>query len=107
MDFESAKQLASGHSGEMRMQFVAEGAKPKAGSGDAQARLQTIYASQGTVLRQAPRPGSKNPQSMTMTSDAMTFAMNEQQQLSSAETGGPGELTTRSADPKQPGDYRH
>ena len=103
VDFESARQLASGHSGEMRMQFVAEGAKPKA-HGDAQARLQTIYASQGTVLRQAPRPGSKNPQAMTMTSDAMTFAMNEQQQLSSAETGGPGELITRSADPKQPGD---
>jgi len=103
VDFESAKQLASGHSGEMRMQFVPEGAKPKA-HGDAQARLQTIYASQGTVLRQAPRPGSKNPQAMTMTSDAMTFAMNEQQQLSSAETGGPGELITRSADPKQPGD---
>ena len=35
VDFESAKQLAAGHSGEMRMQFVAEGAKPKAGSGTA------------------------------------------------------------------------
>jgi lipopolysaccharide export system protein LptA len=102
VDFESAKQLSSGHSGQVRMQFVAEGAKPKAGS--PKSRLQTIYTSQGTVLRQAPRPGSKNPQSMTMTSDAMTFAMNEQQQLSSAETMGPGELTTRSADPKQPGE---
>ena len=102
VDFESAKQRAAGHSGEMRMQFVADGAKPKAGSGSP-SRLQTIYASLGTVLRQAPRPGSKNPQSMVMTSDAMTFALNEQQRLTSAETAGPGELTTRSADPKQPG----
>jgi lipopolysaccharide export system protein LptA len=86
----------------MRMQFVA-GAKPRAGSGTA-ARLQTIYASQGTILRQAPRPGSAHPQALEMTSDAMTFAMNEAQELSSAQTAGPGELTTRSTDPKQPGD---
>jgi lipopolysaccharide export system protein LptA len=111
VDFESAKQGTAGHSGEMRMHFAAERAaqpiarkaKPKAG-GSAKAHLQTIFASGGTVLRQAPRPGSAHPQSMTMTSDAMTFAMNGQQQLTSAETAGPGELTTRSADPKQAGD---
>jgi lipopolysaccharide export system protein LptA len=101
VDFESAKQLATGHSGEMRMQFVAAGTKPKAG-GVAKARLQTIHASQGAILRQAPRPDSKNPQALTMTSDAMTFAMNEQQQLTSAETAGPGELITRSTEPRQP-----
>jgi hypothetical protein len=102
VDFESAKQLAGGHSGEMRMQFVARAVKQKAGSGTA-ARLQTIYASQGAILRQAPRPGSSHPQAMTMTSEAMTFALNENQELRSAETGGAGELTMRSADPKQRG----
>jgi lipopolysaccharide export system protein LptA len=102
VDFESATQAAAGHSGEMRMHFVPQEAKHKAGS-SAPARLQTIYASQGAILRQAPRPGSAHPQALTMTSDAMTFALNGQQQLTSAETAGPGELITRSADPKQPG----
>src|ERR1017187_6141612 len=102
VDFESTKQAAGGHSGEMRMQFVAREAKHKAGS-STEARLQTIYASQGATLRQAPRPGSAHPQALTMTSDAMTFALNAEQQLSSAETAGPGELTIRASDPKQAG----
>jgi lipopolysaccharide export system protein LptA len=93
VDFESARQAAGGHSGEMRLQFAARDSKPASGGGTA-ARLQTIYASQGAVLRQAPREGSAHPQAVTMTSNAMTFALNEKQELSSAQTAGPGELIT-------------
>jgi lipopolysaccharide export system protein LptA len=101
VDFESSKQAASGHSGEMRMHFAERAAKHKK-SGTA-AQLQTIYASQGAILRQAPREGSKNPQALAMTSNAMTFEVNEQQQLSSAQTDGPGELTIQAVDAKSAG----
>jgi lipopolysaccharide export system protein LptA len=124
VDFESGKQGTGGHSGEMRMQFAsrlirvraarrswgtqsAREAKPKAGSSTG-TLLQTIYASHEVILRQAPREGSTHPQALAMTSNAMTFAMSEGkqsegQQLSSAQTEGPGELTIRAVDPKSAG----
>jgi lipopolysaccharide export system protein LptA len=102
VDFDSSSQSASGHSGEMLMHFAAQPANAKAGSSKAQ--LQTIYARQGATLRQEPRADSKNPQTTTMSSDAMTFELGEGQLLTSARTEGPGELTMTSASPKTAGE---
>jgi len=129
--FESGQELADGQAGEMRMLFVP--AAKRRGAGRAFV-LQTIYASQGVVLRQAPREGSRNSQALTMTSSAMTFGLEQARlhtepasagvngkpvigkpgqkwgttksasRLSWARTEGPGELTIRSADPKRAGE---
>ena len=92
VDFESPKQAASGHSGEMRMNFAQEQAKQR-NEGGPTAQLKTIYASQGATLRQAAREGSKNPQSLVMSSDAMTFELSSGRLFRSAQTEGPGQLT--------------
>ena len=103
VDFESPKEAASGHSGEMRMSFVQEAAKQRNGSGST-AQLKTIYASQGATLRQAAREGSKNPQTLAMSSDAMTFALSDGRLFRSAQTGGPGQLIIRAAGGKSAGE---
>jgi lipopolysaccharide export system protein LptA len=111
VDFESAKQGASGHSGEMLMHFVptgpakvaAKGAN-QSGGGNNPARLQTIYASHGAVLRRAPQDKGDNPQAFSITSDAMTFALSGGRLLSSAQTEGPGQLIMRASAPKNAGE---
>jgi lipopolysaccharide export system protein LptA len=123
VDFQSAKQAASGHSGEMLMHFVpvsttkgrskgtsksvTKGATQGASLGPAHstvARLQTIYATQGATFRQDPRASSKNPQAFAMSSNALTFAFSEGQLLRSAQTEGPGQLLIRAAAPKSAGE---
>jgi lipopolysaccharide export system protein LptA len=115
VDFESGAQAADGHSGEMRMLFGTQPAKPGKtgrgnGAGAGAAELRSIHASRGVVLRQAPREGSRNPQALTLTSEAMNFAMEQggaggeahptAMRLGSAQTEGPGELTIQSAEAK-------
>jgi lipopolysaccharide export system protein LptA len=125
VDFKSATKGASGHSGEMLLQFVAmkkaakpsprakygpvqerkkSGAVPSTPSSGSQARLQTIYARQKATLRQAPRENSKNPQAFTLTSDAITFHVIEGKLLSAAETLGPGQIVMTAASPKNAGE---
>jgi len=111
VDFESAKQASSGHSGEMLMHFVPVGAGKVAvkganqgSGGNVPARLQTIYARQGAILRRSPQEKSNNPQAFSITSDAMTFALSDGRLLSSAQTEGPGQLIMRAAGPKNAGE---
>jgi lipopolysaccharide export system protein LptA len=119
VDFESAKQAASGHSGEMLMHFVSVNTTKGASKGmtkgtnqgvsqgkgsSTEAQLQTIYATQGVTFRQAPRASSKNPQAFAMSSNAMTFAFSKGQLLSTAQTEGPGQLLIRAAAPKSAGE---
>ncbi len=111
VDFESATQGTSGHSGEMLLHFVrrakakrpaSHSAKP-AGSGGT-ALLKTIYASRGVILRQAPRATSQNPQSLAMNSNAITFVLSEGRLLSSAQTDAAGQLIVSAAGPKNAGE---
>jgi lipopolysaccharide export system protein LptA len=111
VDFESAKQAASGHSGELLMRFAPSGASKGSTHGatkgkvsSAAALLQTIYASQGVTFRQSPRESSKNPQAFAMTSNAMTFALTEGRLLSTAKTEGPGQLIISAAASKNTGE---
>jgi lipopolysaccharide export system protein LptA len=111
VDFESVKQAASGHSGEMLMHFaptstvkVATKGTKQGSGGNAPARLQTIYARQGAVLRRAPQEKGNNPQAFSITSDAMTFALSDGRLLSSAQTEGPGQVIMRAAAPKSAGE---
>ena len=116
VEFESGQQAADGHSGEMRMLFAPGGTKQKtrgrrARGSSQSAGLQTIYASQGVELRQAARQEGRNPQSLTMTSNGMTFGLEQTegapgkaQRLSWARTEGPGKLTIRSADSNRMGE---
>jgi lipopolysaccharide export system protein LptA len=103
VDFESEKQGASGHSGEMLLHFVrgkaahsagpaAAGHAEKQGKGSSATLLKTIYATRGVTLRQAPRATSQNPQAMAMTSNAMTFTVNDGRLLNSAQTEAAGQL---------------
>lgn len=107
VDFQYPKQAAGGHSGEMLMQFVplkkaaAQGVAATNSSGNAQ--LETIYARKGATLHQEPKPESKNPQRMMLSSDAMTFSVVEGRLLTGAKTDGPGELVMTSTAPKSAG----
>jgi lipopolysaccharide export system protein LptA len=103
VDFQSTKQGASGHSGEMLMSFAPPPKTKQKGSGTA-ALLQTIYAYQGAVLRRDPQQAGKNPQAFTITSNAMTFAINKGRLLNSAQTEGPGQVTMTAAAPKNAGE---
>jgi lipopolysaccharide export system protein LptA len=60
--------------------------------GGGTALLKTIYASRGVSLQQAPRAASKNPQTVTMTSNAMTFVLDDGRLLTSAQTEAAGQL---------------
>ncbi len=91
VDFESPKEAVSGHAGQVRMSFVQETAKQKNERGSP-AQLKSIEASQGATLHQAAREGSKNPQDLAMSSDAMTFDLSNGRLFSSAQTEGPGQL---------------
>jgi len=123
VDFESSKQAASGHSGEMLMRFVpgpptkpatktetkgvtpvpvAQAAGPA--KGNTTARLETIYASQGAILRRAAPEKGKDPQAFSIKSNAMTFALTEGRLLSSAQTDGPGQVVMTAAAPKNAGE---
>ncbi len=130
VEFESGQQAANGHAGEIRILFSSRATKPVPGGCGVgrSSGLQTIYASQGVVLRQAGREGGRNPQALTMSSNAMTFGVERAgpisdptsasrgqmwatrnmsksaARLSWARTEGPGELTIRSADPKRAGE---
>ncbi len=101
VDFESSRQSANGHSGELLMSFVSSGTSR---SGSTSTRLQTIFARQGTTFRQSPRENVKNPQSYTVSSDAITFAMDERKLLTSAQTQGPGQLVMDAIGPKSAGE---
>jgi len=125
VDFESGKQAAGGHSGEMLLHFV-PGLKKKMGaaksasiavpkdknapkiagqkdSGET-AVLESIYASRGVTLRQAAKENSKNPQSLAMTSNAMTLAIRDGNLLSSAKTEGAGKIVLTPTAPKSIGE---
>ena len=121
VDFDSETQGASGHSGEMLLHFVqaparenqqphatkrALGGPPASSekkSGGA-SLLKTIYASQGVTLRQAPKAESKDPQTLAMSSSAMTFNVNAGGLLTTAETNAAGELVMTSAAAKSAGE---
>jgi lipopolysaccharide export system protein LptA len=105
VDFQSAKQGMSGHSGEMLMHFAPSraGASKAKGSNPA-TLLQNIYAHQGVTLRREPGDASKNPQAFAITSNAMTFALKGGQLLTSAQTQGPGQVTMTAAAPKNKGE---
>jgi lipopolysaccharide export system protein LptA len=79
-------------------------AASKGASPGGTATLQTIVARQGVTLRQAPKQASKNPQALTMDSNAMTFALRGGRLLSSAETEGPGRIVIRAMAPKSAGE---
>ena len=100
VDFESDQQGASGHSGEMLMRFARVAKKAAATA----TLLQTIDASQGVTLRQAPKETSKNPQALAMSSNAMTFALKGGRLLSTAQTHGPGHIVVSAAAPKSAGE---
>jgi len=107
VDMESAKQFASGHSSEMLLHFASIPVKGKKGSGSAgntESRLQTIDALHGVILRRTPPPAGNNPQVFSLTSDAMTFHLDEGQLLSSAQTLGPGQVIMKSTAPKNAGE---
>jgi len=103
VDFEAAKDEASGHSGEMLLSFVQQAAGRKNETGPA-AQLKTIHASKGTTLRQAARATSKNPQAMAISSDAMTFEVSNGRLFRSAQTEGPGEMVITAEDAKSKGE---
>jgi lipopolysaccharide export system protein LptA len=103
VDFQSDKQAADGHSGEMLMRFVPVSAGRAKGSRTSM-RPQTIYASQRVTLRRAPQSTGKNPQSVSITSDAMTFALSRGQLLRSAQTEGPGQVVMSAAAGKNAGE---
>lgn len=108
VDFQYSKDAASGHSGEMTMQFV-PGKQPgtpqiAADASGGNAQLRTIYARKGVTLRQEPKAGSKSPQNLTMTSEAMTFAVKDGRLLTTGQTEGPGELVMTSMAPKNAGE---
>jgi lipopolysaccharide export system protein LptA len=113
VDFESSKEGASGHSGEMLMRFVpvpgAAKVRQVAGksgekSSGSPSRLQSIYASQKATLRQAPRESSQNPQAFALSSEAMTFHVSAGNLLSSAQTEAPGRLVITAASAKNAGE---
>jgi len=110
VDFASAGQGANGHSGEMVMHFEpvqAAPAKEAKGTEAASApssELRTIFATHGVTLKQAAREGMANPQSYTMSSQAMTLNLEAGRQLSSARTEGPGELVILSTEGKSKGE---
>lgn len=107
VDFTSSSEGAGGRAGEVLLSF----ATPRAGTGKvikvaqqstkqqhpAPARLQTIHATRGVILRQdanaATKDAPKGAQSYAMSSDAMTMQVDAGERFSSAETDGPGELT--------------
>jgi lipopolysaccharide export system protein LptA len=76
---------------------------PKQGSSSS-TQLDTIYATHGSILRQAPRADSTHPQAMTISSEAMTFKVNEGRLLSAAQTEGPGVLTMTGAGQQNAGE---
>jgi lipopolysaccharide export system protein LptA len=109
VDFASTAQGANGHSGEMLMHFEPPKVQPKkAKEGESasapSSELRTIFARQKVTLRQAPRPGSANPQTYTLSSDAMTLNLDPGRQLQSARTEGPGELVATGAGAKNAGE---
>jgi len=101
VEMESKAQNAHGNSSEMMVHFVSVmvPVRPEGKKGATerrQSRAQTIDATHGVVLRRDPLTGVANPQSLTMTSDAMTFLLDKQsQELTSARTLGPGEAVVK------------
>jgi lipopolysaccharide export system protein LptA len=103
VDFESGKQAANGHSGEMLMHFAPAGSTKGKGSSPS-AQLKTIDARQGVILRRAPQQTGKNPQAFSITSDAMAFALKDGRLLSSAQTEAPGQVTMSAVGPTNKGE---
>jgi len=102
VDFVSAKQGASGHSGELLVSFAPSGNIGVKGSSATQ--VQTIYAYRGATLHREAQKMGKNPQAFTITSNAMTFAVDAGRLLKSAQTDGPGQVVMSAAAPKNAGE---
>ncbi len=109
VDFQSEKQAASGHSGELLLHFVPgrakkQGSASPASKGGTPSVLQTIYAKQGVILRRAPQQSGRNPQAFSITSPAMTFAVGNGRLLTSAQTEGPGQVVMDATGAKNAGE---
>ncbi len=110
VDFQSDKQAANGHSGELLLKFVPGRASKQSGASAtsktaaAPSVLQTIYARQGVILRRAPQQTGKNPQAFSIASPAMTFAVGNGRLLTSAQTEGPGQVVMDATGPKNAGE---
>ena len=110
VEMESTPQNAHGKASEMLVHFVTVTvpATSTSKTGAAKRRLsraRTIDAMHGVVLGRDPEAGVANPQSLTMTSEAMTFLLDEKsQELSLARTLGPGEAVLKTLGGKNTGE---
>ncbi len=107
VDLESTKQAATGHSGEMVLHFVSAPAVAGKGStqaGGSESYVKTIDAIHAVTLHRAPPQTGKNPQAVSITSDAMTFNLTDGRLLNSAQTLGPGQVVMKAAAPKNAGE---
>lgn len=102
VELASSAQGTNGHAGEMLLHFASgHGARGTKGGG---AQLQTIDALHGVTLHRAAPQKGENPQETSITSEIMTFHVQDGRVLTGAETLAPGQVTMRSASAKHKGE---